>query len=162
LTPGSATCARSTNPRPDGRPRRRRSPGALSCLSKFYDYGIREAEVVEHSPVANVRRPKVSDDSSTIGLTADKLDKPFPPPRPCPRATVSSAYAHVIDVDRHQLGQPPSGVQQHNHDRPVAQYGRLGGPQQRALLVLIQRPRRGLRDLLARDDRRAEPEERLK
>src|SRR5437762_2025402 len=27
------------------------------------------------SPVANVRRPKVSDDSSTIGLTADELDK---------------------------------------------------------------------------------------
>jgi hypothetical protein len=24
----------------------------LSCLSKFYDYGIRDAEVLEHSPVA--------------------------------------------------------------------------------------------------------------
>jgi site-specific recombinase XerD len=47
----------------------------LSCLSKFYDYGIRDAEVLEYSPVANVRRPKVSDDSATIGLTADELDK---------------------------------------------------------------------------------------
>lgn len=47
----------------------------LSCLSKFYDYGIKDAEVLEHSPVANVRRPKVSDVSSTVGLTADELDK---------------------------------------------------------------------------------------
>ena len=47
----------------------------LSCLSKFYDYGIRDAEVLDYSPVANVRRPKLSDDSSTIGLTADELDK---------------------------------------------------------------------------------------
>jgi site-specific recombinase XerD len=47
----------------------------LSCLSKFYDYGIKDAQALEHSPVANVRRPKVSDDSSTIGLTAAELDK---------------------------------------------------------------------------------------
>lgn len=47
----------------------------LSCLSKFYDYGIKDAEALEHSPVANVRRPKVSDDSATVGLTADELDK---------------------------------------------------------------------------------------
>lgn len=47
----------------------------LSCLSKFYDYGIRDAQLLEHSPVANVRRPKVSEDSSTVGLTADELDR---------------------------------------------------------------------------------------
>ncbi|MGH2839725.1 MAG: tyrosine-type recombinase/integrase [Solirubrobacteraceae bacterium] len=47
----------------------------LSCLSKFYDYGIKDAQLLEHSPVANVRRPKVSDDSATIGLTADELDR---------------------------------------------------------------------------------------
>ncbi|MCA1678484.1 MAG: site-specific integrase, partial [Actinobacteria bacterium] len=41
----------------------------------FYDYGIKDAELLEHSPVANVRRPKVSDDSSTVGLTADELDR---------------------------------------------------------------------------------------
>ena len=35
-----------------------------------------------HSPVANVRRPKVSDDSSTVGLTADELDRLLTPPRP--------------------------------------------------------------------------------
>jgi site-specific recombinase XerD len=46
----------------------------LSCLSQFYDYGIKDAELLEHSPVANVRRPKVSDDSSTVGLTAEELD----------------------------------------------------------------------------------------
>jgi site-specific recombinase XerD len=47
----------------------------LSCLSQFYDYGIKDAELLEHSPVANVRRPKVSHDSSTVGLTADELDR---------------------------------------------------------------------------------------
>jgi site-specific recombinase XerD len=46
----------------------------LSCLSKFYDYGIKDAQLLEHSPVANVRRPKVSEDSSTVGLTAAELD----------------------------------------------------------------------------------------
>jgi integrase/recombinase XerD len=47
----------------------------LSCLSKFYDYGIRDAELLDSSPVANVRRPKVSEDSSTVGLTAAELDR---------------------------------------------------------------------------------------
>ena len=44
----------------------------LSCISKFYDYGI-GVDVLAFSPVANVRRPKVSDDSSTVGLDADEL-----------------------------------------------------------------------------------------
>jgi len=30
---------------------------------------------LEHSPVANVRRPKVSEVSSTVGLTAEELDR---------------------------------------------------------------------------------------
>jgi integrase len=47
----------------------------VSCLSQFYDHGIKDAELLEHSPVANVRRPKVCDDSSTVGLTADELDR---------------------------------------------------------------------------------------
>ena len=47
----------------------------LSCLSKFYDYGMREVELLEYSPVANVRRPKVSEDSPTIGLDAAELDR---------------------------------------------------------------------------------------
>jgi integrase/recombinase XerD len=47
----------------------------LSCLSKFYDYGMREVELIEHCPVANVRRPKVSEDSPTIGLSAAELDQ---------------------------------------------------------------------------------------
>jgi site-specific recombinase XerD len=47
----------------------------LSCPLKFYDDGVRDAEVLDHSPVANARRPKVSDDSATVGLTADELDK---------------------------------------------------------------------------------------
>jgi integrase/recombinase XerD len=46
-----------------------------SCLSKFYGYGIQDAELLEHSPVSNVRRPKVLDDSATVGLTAEELDR---------------------------------------------------------------------------------------
>src|SRR5664279_3250630 len=36
---------------------------------------MREVELIEHSPVANVRRPKVSKDSPTIGLDAAELDR---------------------------------------------------------------------------------------
>lgn len=36
---------------------------------------IRDAEFLDYSPVANVRRPRVSEDSSTIGLTASELDR---------------------------------------------------------------------------------------
>jgi len=44
----------------------------LSAVSAFYGYGI-GVEVLAFSPVANVRRPKVSDDSTTVGLSADEL-----------------------------------------------------------------------------------------
>ncbi len=47
----------------------------LSCLSGFYDYGLREVELLDYSPVANVRRPRVGDDSPTIGLDAAELDR---------------------------------------------------------------------------------------
>src|SRR3954469_3654244 len=45
----------------------------LSALSGFYDFGVHDAEVLTHSPIASVRRPKVSDDSQAVGLTADEL-----------------------------------------------------------------------------------------
>lgn len=45
----------------------------LSALSGFYDYGVHDAQVLTHSPVASVRRPRVSDESQAIGLTADEL-----------------------------------------------------------------------------------------
>ena len=45
----------------------------LSALSGFYDYGVHDAGVLTHSPVASVRRPKVSDESQAVGLTADEL-----------------------------------------------------------------------------------------
>lgn len=65
----------TTQPQPaTGRPA---SPATiarrLSGLAKFYDYAIHDAEVLTYSPVANVRRPPVSDESSTAGLTADEL-----------------------------------------------------------------------------------------
>lgn len=47
----------------------------LSCLSKFYDYAVRDVEVLDASPVARVRRPKVSEDSPTIGLAQEELDR---------------------------------------------------------------------------------------
>src|SRR3954469_22166000 len=45
----------------------------LSGLARFYDYAIHDAEVLSYSPVANVRRPPVSDESSTTGLSAEEL-----------------------------------------------------------------------------------------
>lgn len=45
----------------------------LSALSAFYDYGIKDAEVLTHSSVGNVRRPGVADESSSVGLSADEL-----------------------------------------------------------------------------------------
>jgi site-specific recombinase XerD len=45
----------------------------LSALSGFYDYGVHDAEVLTHSPAASVRRPRVSDESQAVGLTADEL-----------------------------------------------------------------------------------------
>jgi len=43
----------------------------LSAVSAFYDYGI-SVDVLDFSPVANVRRPKVSEDSTTVGLSAEE------------------------------------------------------------------------------------------
>jgi integrase/recombinase XerD len=45
----------------------------LSGVAKFYDYAIHDAEAITYSPVANVRRPSVSEESSTTGLSADEL-----------------------------------------------------------------------------------------
>ena len=45
----------------------------LSALAGFYDYGVHDAQVLTHSPVASVRRPRVSDESQAVGLTADEL-----------------------------------------------------------------------------------------
>ncbi len=46
----------------------------LSCLSSFYGYAI-EVDVLEESPVANVKRPRVANDSMTVGLTRDELEQ---------------------------------------------------------------------------------------
>lgn len=68
---------RNLTTEPQSRTRRPASPATvarkLSALSGFYDYGVHDAEVLTHSPVASVRRPKVSDESQAIGLTADEL-----------------------------------------------------------------------------------------
>jgi integrase/recombinase XerD len=45
----------------------------LSALASFYDYGVHDAQVLTHSPVASVRRPRVADDSQAVGLTSDEL-----------------------------------------------------------------------------------------
>jgi integrase/recombinase XerD len=45
----------------------------LSALSGFYTFGVHDAGVLTHSPAASVRRPKVSNESQAIGLTADEL-----------------------------------------------------------------------------------------
>src|SRR3954454_2940875 len=45
----------------------------LSALAGFYAYGVHDAGVLTHSPAASVRRPKVSDESQAVGLTAEEL-----------------------------------------------------------------------------------------
>lgn len=67
----------STDPQPrTGRPASAATIARkLSALSGFYSYGVHNAEVLIHSPVASVRRPKVSDESQAIGLTADELKR---------------------------------------------------------------------------------------
>jgi integrase/recombinase XerD len=44
----------------------------LSALAGFYGYALDEG-LIERSPVAGVRRPKVADDSQTTGLDRDQL-----------------------------------------------------------------------------------------
>ncbi len=65
----------TTNPQPRiGRPASAATVARkLSALSGFYDFGLHDAGVLSHSPVASVRRPKVAAESQAIGLTADEL-----------------------------------------------------------------------------------------
>jgi integrase/recombinase XerD len=44
----------------------------LSCLSSLYGYGV-DVSVLEENPVANVKRPRVANDSMTVGLTRYEL-----------------------------------------------------------------------------------------
>ena len=46
----------------------------LSCLSSFYGYGV-EVGVLEENPVSNVKRPRVTVDSMTVGLARDELEQ---------------------------------------------------------------------------------------
>jgi integrase/recombinase XerD len=48
----------------------------LSALAEFYRYTV-ELSVLTDSPVDNVRRPKVSDESQTVGLTTEELQRIF-------------------------------------------------------------------------------------
>ena len=45
----------------------------LSAVAGFYSYAVHDAGVLTSSPAASVRRPRVSNDSSTVGLTADQM-----------------------------------------------------------------------------------------
>ena len=46
----------------------------LSCLSSFYGYAI-EVDVLQENPVANVKRPRVANDSMSVGLTREELER---------------------------------------------------------------------------------------
>src|SRR5664280_1923610 len=47
----------------------------MSCLSGLYEYAVVDAGLIEASPVVRVKRPKVSDHSSTVGLDEKELVK---------------------------------------------------------------------------------------
>jgi integrase/recombinase XerD len=46
----------------------------LSCLSSFYGYGV-EVGVLDENPVTNVKRPRVANESMTVGLARDELER---------------------------------------------------------------------------------------
>ena len=45
----------------------------LSCLSGLYEYAVVDAGLLDASPVVRVKRPKVSDHSTTVGLDEQEL-----------------------------------------------------------------------------------------
>ena len=45
----------------------------ISCLAGLYEYAVVDAGLLEASPVVRVKRPRVSDRSSTTGLTETEL-----------------------------------------------------------------------------------------
>ena len=45
----------------------------LSCLSGLYEYAVVDVGLIDASPVVRVKRPRVSDRSSTTGLTEAEL-----------------------------------------------------------------------------------------
>ena len=45
----------------------------MSCLSGLYDYAVVDAGLIEASPVVRVKRPKVSEHSTTVGLNEAEL-----------------------------------------------------------------------------------------
>jgi integrase/recombinase XerD len=47
----------------------------LSCLTGLYEYAVVDAGLIEASPVVRVKRPRVSDHSSTVGLNEKELVK---------------------------------------------------------------------------------------
>ncbi|MBW3562893.1 MAG: tyrosine-type recombinase/integrase, partial [Actinobacteria bacterium] len=46
----------------------------LSCLSSFYGYGV-QVGVLDENPVTNVKRPRVANDSMSVGLTREELER---------------------------------------------------------------------------------------
>lgn len=46
----------------------------LSAIANFYKYGIEDVELLTYSPVANVKRETVGEDSPMSGLSALQLD----------------------------------------------------------------------------------------
>ncbi len=47
----------------------------LSCLTGLYEYAVVDAELIEASPLVRVKRPRVSDNSATVGLNEKELMK---------------------------------------------------------------------------------------
>lgn len=47
----------------------------MSCLSGLYDYAVVDAGLIDASPVVRVKRPKVSEHSTTVGLDEAELIK---------------------------------------------------------------------------------------
>ena len=108
----------------------------LSALSGFYGYGVHEAEVLTHSPVASVRRPKVSDESQAIGLTADELRRLLA--AAAAHSPRSAALVHLLTFCGLRISEALGADVRdygHDHGHRVLKVTRKGGKSARVALA---------------------------
>jgi site-specific recombinase XerD len=108
----------------------------LSALSGFYDYGVHDARVLTHSPAASVRRPKVSDESQAVGLTADELRRLLA--AAAAHSARSAALVHLLSFCGLRISEAlNAGVRDYGHDHGhrVLKVTRKGGKTARVALA---------------------------
>lgn len=108
----------------------------LSALAGFYNFGVHSAAVLTHSPVASVRRPRVSADSAAVGLTAEELRRLLTVAGE--HSARSNALVHLLVFCGLRIGEA-LGAQAadygHDHGHRVLRVVRKGGKRARVPLA---------------------------